>query len=107
MPGVIKVVRDGSFLAVIAEREEQAIQALDALRENAVWDGSPDFPPQQAIYDHLLTQPAHSFLVVDGTSTDDPIHLSPYLLMLFKRLRHPISDPTRCTHPWSSAAVAI
>src|SRR5262245_33795622 len=31
MPGVIAVVRDGSFLGVIAEREEQAIKARAAL----------------------------------------------------------------------------
>ena len=28
MQGVLKVVRDGSYLAVIAEREEQAIAAM-------------------------------------------------------------------------------
>ena len=32
MPGVIAVVRDGSFLGVIAEREEQAIKARDGAR---------------------------------------------------------------------------
>ncbi len=37
MPGVVQVVRDGSFLAVIAEREEQAIRASDKLRESAKW----------------------------------------------------------------------
>src|SRR5437868_1653897 len=31
MPGVIKIVRDGSFLAVVAEREFQSIKAMDAL----------------------------------------------------------------------------
>ena len=31
MPGVVAVVRDGSFLGVIAEREEQAIKAREAL----------------------------------------------------------------------------
>ena len=33
MPGVIAVVRDGSFLGVVAEREEQAIKAREALRQ--------------------------------------------------------------------------
>ena len=32
MPGVVAVTRDGSFLAVAAEREEQAIKAAQALR---------------------------------------------------------------------------
>ncbi len=73
MPGMVEVVKDGSFLAVVAEGEAQAISALEALQPRAVWDGQPNFPPSEAIYKHLLTAPAESFLVVDGTSTDDPI----------------------------------
>src|SRR5262249_25302006 len=37
MPGVIAVVRDGSFLGVVAEREEQAIKAVEALSASAKW----------------------------------------------------------------------
>jgi len=37
VPGVIEVVRDGSFVAVVCEREEEAIKARVALRELAVW----------------------------------------------------------------------
>jgi nicotinate dehydrogenase subunit B len=38
MPGVIAVVRDGSFLGVVAEREEQAIKARKALIDAAKVD---------------------------------------------------------------------
>jgi CO/xanthine dehydrogenase Mo-binding subunit len=37
LPGVVGVVRDGNFLAVACEREEQAIKAREALRDSAVW----------------------------------------------------------------------
>jgi len=37
MPGVVSIVRDGNFLAVVAEREEQAVNAAEALRTNARW----------------------------------------------------------------------
>jgi nicotinate dehydrogenase subunit B len=37
MPGVIKVVRDGSFLGIVAEREEQANDAATALGKAAKW----------------------------------------------------------------------
>src|SRR5262249_57453280 len=39
LPGVIAVVRDGSFLGVVAEREEQAINARSALIASAKWSG--------------------------------------------------------------------
>jgi nicotinate dehydrogenase subunit B len=45
LPGVVVVVRDGSFLAVAAEREEQAIGALRALRASARWS-KPDALPE-------------------------------------------------------------
>jgi CO/xanthine dehydrogenase Mo-binding subunit/aerobic-type carbon monoxide dehydrogenase small subunit (CoxS/CutS family) len=73
MPDVVDVVRDGSFLAVIARKESQAINASEALQATAKWEGQHDFPPANALYDRLLSSPAESFLVVDGTSTDDLI----------------------------------
>ena len=39
MPGVVAVVRDGSFLGVVAEREEQAIKAREALAAAAQVEG--------------------------------------------------------------------
>jgi len=44
MPGVRAVVRDGSFLGVIAEREEQAIRALQRARRVASWDERTALP---------------------------------------------------------------
>ena len=54
MPGVVAVVRDGSFLGLAAEREEQAIKAAQALRAGAKWRETPDLPPTgPALFDHL------------------------------------------------------
>ena len=39
IPGVIAVVRDGSFLGVIAEREEQAVKARAALADGGEMEG--------------------------------------------------------------------
>jgi nicotinate dehydrogenase subunit B len=55
MPGVVAVVRDGSFLGVIAEREEQAIRASEALGKTAKWTPGPALPDQATLYDHLLS----------------------------------------------------
>ena len=44
MPGVIAVVRDGSFLGIVAEREEQAIKARQALIKSAKWTLGPELP---------------------------------------------------------------
>jgi nicotinate dehydrogenase subunit B len=73
MPGVIAVVQDGSFLAVIAEREEQAIWAAAALREKAAWRNEGRLPPLVELPQWLLSQPALTSLVVNGTAVDGPI----------------------------------
>ena len=44
MPGVISIVRDGSFLAVVAQREEQAIRASRRLARIAQWQGGGALP---------------------------------------------------------------
>ena len=73
MPGVIAVVRDGSFLGVIAQREEQAVFAAQRLAGLAQWQGDRPLPPAEEINQRLLSTPGESFLVVDGTPTNDPI----------------------------------
>ncbi|MEZ4512478.1 MAG: molybdopterin cofactor-binding domain-containing protein [Chloroflexota bacterium] len=73
LPGVLAVIRDGNFLAVIAEREEQAIWASEALRANATWHDHAPLPTPDTLYDHLLNQPAESVLIKDGTAVTDPI----------------------------------
>jgi CO/xanthine dehydrogenase Mo-binding subunit len=44
MPGVVAVVRDGRFLGVVAEREEQAIRAQRRLARTARWQEEPLLP---------------------------------------------------------------
>jgi nicotinate dehydrogenase subunit B len=64
MPGVVAVVCDGSFLAVAATREEQAINAAQALRASAKWKESPHLPPQgMALFEHLQKLPSRDSVV--------------------------------------------
>jgi CO/xanthine dehydrogenase Mo-binding subunit len=44
LPGVLTVVRDGSFLGVVAEEEEVALGAADRLRADATWGRHPTLP---------------------------------------------------------------
>jgi nicotinate dehydrogenase subunit B len=53
MAGVVKVVRNGSFLGVIAKREEQALAAAKALATNAQWQVEKTLPGTEGIYDWL------------------------------------------------------
>jgi nicotinate dehydrogenase subunit B len=68
MAGVIKVVRNGSYLAVVAEKEFQAIRAMRSLQTASQWDLGPDLPPNQdAIWSLLKTVPSQTDFIVDRT----------------------------------------
>ena len=66
MPGVIKVVRDGSFIGVIASREFQAIEAMRALAAAARWQETATLPNGAALPDFLKAQPARDIAVLDA-----------------------------------------
>ena len=63
LPGVVAVVREGSFLGVIAQREEQAIKARKLLAESARWSGGPELPDQNNIYAHLKSLPSNDTVI--------------------------------------------
>jgi CO/xanthine dehydrogenase Mo-binding subunit len=63
MPGVVSVVRDGSFLGVVALREEQAIRASEALRKIAKWRAAADLPESDKIHAWLRTRHAEDAVV--------------------------------------------
>src|SRR4029450_7025630 len=53
VPGVIAVVRDGSFVGGVAEREEQAVRARSVLAKSARWKGGPELPDPARLHEHL------------------------------------------------------
>jgi CO/xanthine dehydrogenase Mo-binding subunit len=58
LPGVVAVVRDGSFLGVVAEREEQAIKAREALRKSAKWTLGPELPDPARLFEVIKALPS-------------------------------------------------
>src|SRR6202040_3801225 len=58
LPGVVKVVRDGNFLAVAAKKEFQAIKAMNALSAAAKWKETPTLPKQDDLLQVLTNLPS-------------------------------------------------
>ena len=57
MPGVVAVVRNGSFLGVVAEREDQAHAAATALGKSAEWKVESVLPGNDGLFDWLQNAP--------------------------------------------------
>jgi len=86
VPGVIAVVRDGSFLGVVAEREEQAIKARTALTRSAKWKAGTELPDPARIYEHIKSLPAKDQVIGEkqapvpaGGRTLEAVYTKPYL----------------------------
>jgi CO/xanthine dehydrogenase Mo-binding subunit len=65
MPGVLKVVRDGNFLAVVAEREFQTVKAMRMLAAAARWNETPGLPRQHNLAAAILALPAQDTTILD------------------------------------------
>ena len=69
MPGLIKIVRDGNFLAVVSEREFQAVKAMRALAAAARWDEKPGLPKQDEIASTLVKLAAQDMTIRDARAS--------------------------------------
>jgi CO/xanthine dehydrogenase Mo-binding subunit len=85
LPGVLKVVRDGSFLAVVAEREYQAVRAMSALSRAASWAEEKSLPNPAELYDWLRRARSDDFVIAEqrsgagtGTQTLEALYQRPY-----------------------------
>lgn len=65
LPGVVKVVRDGDFLAVVAEQEFQAVKAMRLLAAAAQWQEEATLPDQDRLPEALLALPAQDFPILE------------------------------------------
>ncbi|MGI4860025.1 MAG: molybdopterin cofactor-binding domain-containing protein [Janthinobacterium lividum] len=87
LPGVLKVVRDGSYLAVVATDEWQAIRAQRALAASCVWSGGRALPRPDTIHATLRALPSRDIVIADtrgpaapSVATVHATYTKPYLL---------------------------
>ena len=75
--GTIAVVRDGSFVGVVAEREEQAIKARDALIRAAKWSGGLELPDPARLHEQLMALPIQSSVISEKHAEGSPSRRKP------------------------------
>jgi CO/xanthine dehydrogenase Mo-binding subunit len=69
----VEIVQDGSFLGVIADREETAVRAAEALSAEARWEVEPLATTPEAIPEYLRQNVAASYAVEDGTPREGSV----------------------------------
>ncbi len=73
LPGVVAVVRDGSFLGVIADDEYLATLALKKLSVLAQWQETATLPPMHDLPAFLRAQPLETTLVGERLGASTPV----------------------------------
>jgi len=85
LPGVVKVIRNGNFLAVVAAKEFQAIKAMGALSAAAKWREKPGLPKQDDLLAELTSLPSQDSTIFEhndpsatGQKTIEATYTRPY-----------------------------
>ena len=88
LPGVVAVVRDGNFIGIVAEREEQAVKARLAAASAAQWQETPLPTDDAGIHDYLQSRQTRDQVIVErtdaaarahGTRTLEARYTKPYI----------------------------
>ncbi len=87
LPGVVAVARDGSFLGVVAEREEQAIRALVRIKRLARWEEStvlpettdPRFLLQETTEDEVISEKQDAAAAARSANSVEAEYTKPYI----------------------------
>jgi CO/xanthine dehydrogenase Mo-binding subunit len=66
IPGFLKVVRNANFVAVVCEREFQAVKAMRALAAAAKWEEKSQLPKQESLPATLMQLPAQDTAILDA-----------------------------------------
>lgn len=73
MPGVLRLVRDGSFVGVVAEGEYEAIKALELLREEAEWQQEELLPESDRLFKDMLQQDTEGERVEESEGLEEKL----------------------------------
>ncbi len=74
LPGLLALVQDGNFVAVIAEKEFQAVKAHQLLQQEAIWEAGAPLPDQNRLFEEMLRHREDGNAVEDNPDTQNVIN---------------------------------
>ena len=72
-PDIIKIVRDGNFVAVVSRTEETAIKTRDLILKKGCWERLPDYRVPENIQTDLRNNIKASLPLKDGTPVEEEV----------------------------------
>ena len=104
VPGVIAVVRDGSFIGIVGESETAAEAGLAALRKGAAWGPGDALPEETNLAAWLKSQPAET-TTVDERKSSVPAQVARTIRRQYSRpfIAHASMAPSCAIAQWTGA----
>ena len=108
MPGVVAVVRDGSFVGVVAETEQAAVDAVARLRGAAQWSEGFELPDETRLADWLRSRPVET-TTVDKREAARPGSAARTMRRSYTRpfLAHASMAPSCAVARWGEPALEV
>jgi nicotinate dehydrogenase subunit B len=108
LPGVAAVVRDGSFVGVVAETEQAAVDAVAHLRGAAQWSEGFELPDETRLADWLRSRPVET-TTVDKREAARPVTAVRTVRHSYTRpfLAHASMAPSCAVARWGEPALEV
>jgi CO/xanthine dehydrogenase Mo-binding subunit len=108
IPGLVAIVRDGSFSGVVCETEQAAEAALRALRKGATWSEGEALPDENNLAAFLKAQPVES-TVIDTRASDRPAEKTRTIKRQYTRpyIAHASIAPSCAMAQWDGDHVRV
>ena len=108
--GILKVIEDGSFVAVIAKREYQAVKAWQQLKESSKWESPKLGPLSEALFEDMKANANPPQMVEDSPGISGKINSS------FKKIKaeylrpyhmHASTGPSCAVAKWNDDTLTV
>ncbi|HET6925401.1 MAG TPA: molybdopterin cofactor-binding domain-containing protein [Hyphomicrobiaceae bacterium] len=101
-PGIIALVRHGSFAGVVADTEAAAEAGADALRKAATWSGAPMLPDETKLAQWLKGEPVET-TIVEERKAQTPVPSARTVRRQYSRpfIAHAAMAPSCAIAQWS------
>ena len=108
LAGVAAVVRDGSFVGVVADSEDIAVAAIGLLRRGATWDSGDALPDEADLGTWLKQQPVAS-KVIDAREAATPVPTARTLRRTYSRpyIAHASAAPSCAVAQWTADGLHV
>ena len=108
MQGVLKIIQDGSFLAVVAERESQAVAVANELRKACKWQKVDAIPDADDLSVWLKSTRSETHEVIERRATSDE-KAERVLSAEYSRpfLAHASIAPSSATALWDGSKLVV